>query len=101
MKKILFFTTLVIWATLFINRSISSKENRITANIEALAGNIEEGVKIRSCYLDKDIIEDLSAASKYTICNSQTTSSVMYKCGKDKQGGFKEYSTPTSYKCMY
>ena len=101
MKKILFFTTLVILATLFINRSISSKESRITANIEALAGNIEEGVSIQSCYMNADIVSDAGAASSYTICNSRTTGSMVYKCGKDKQGGFKEYSTPTSYKCMY
>lgn len=51
--------------------------------------------------MKKYIIEDLSAASKYTTCNEQTTSTTMYRCGKDKQGNFEKYTTPTSYKCMY
>ncbi|MBD9180637.1 MAG: hypothetical protein EGP82_15925 [Odoribacter splanchnicus] len=102
MKKLFLLSIISVCGFIWISDKLNpGYERAILENIEALAGNIEEGVKIRSCYLDKDIIEDLSAASKYTICNSQTTSSVMYKCGKDKQGGFKEYSTPTSYKCMY
>lgn len=101
MKKIFFFITFIILVLLFTNQSILlQKKNMVLANIEVLA-QIEESVKIRSCYMDQDITEDLSSASRYTICNSQTNSSTMYRCGKEKQGNFKEYSTPISYKCMH
>lgn len=102
MRKICLLIAFVLVTVLFMNHRVGlKKENIILANIEVLAAP-EDGVKIRSCYMDKDVTEDLSAASKYTICNSQTTSGVMYKCGNDKQGNFKDpYSTPTAYKCMY
>lgn len=101
MKKLLFLIALACLVIPFIGQSVASqKENMILANIEMLVKG-EDGVKTRSCYMDKDIIEDLSAASKYTTCNEQTTSTTMYKCGKDKQGNFEKYTTPTSYKCMY
>ncbi len=101
MKKTFILLTFVVTAILFMSQNISSsKANMILANIEVLT-DTEDPTKTRSCYMDKDVIEDLSAASKYTICNSETTSSTMYKCGKDKQGKFEGYSTPTSYKCMY
>lgn len=100
MKKFLIVFIGTIGTFIYANNNIGfSKENIILKNIEVLVGE-EEGVDIQSCYMDKDIVSDAGSAASYTICNSQTTSSMVYKCGSDKRGSIKysPYPTPT-YTC--
>lgn len=99
MKALFFLIIPTILGTFFINNNHAFKrENIIISNIEVLS-TPETGVPIRSCQMDANVEADPGAASKYTICDSQTTNSMSYKCGSDKQGNLKN-EIATQYKCL-
>lgn len=94
-------STVILSGFLFIHHRVNlTQENIVIENIEVLAGE-EDGVPIQSCYMDGDIVSDDGSAASYTICNSRTTSSTIYKCGNDKRGEVK-YSPHTipTYTCI-
>ena len=102
MKKLFLLSIISVCGFIWISDKLNpGHERAILENIEALAGTIEEGVSIKSSYMIADIVSDAGAASSYTICNSRTTGSMVYKCGKDKRGEVKYYPDPVStYTCI-
>ena len=100
MKKLLFFGILVssIGISCYSYSVYSlSANNLLLSNIEALAsgepgepgGSIvppETPTEITTCFKDKDITSDKSKPTSYTICNSGTTSTLIYFCGNQKKG---------------
>lgn len=90
MKKFLFGGILIgFMVVMFGNYSTKSfnANDLLLSNIEAFAGTGEENpTEITSCLKDEDVREDKNEASLFTICNSSTTSTLIYFCGKTKKG---------------
>lgn len=90
MKKYLFFAILVSFIVMtfcyYSTKSFSANE-LLLSNIEAFAGTGEETpTEITSCVQDGDVRADPDATTLFTICNSQTTSTLIYFCSGTKKG---------------
>ena len=100
MKKLLFIGIFVvsIVSVFFSYSTVSLNANSLLlSNIEAFASGDDKEIptEITTCVKDEDVRADDSKPTNFTLCNSATTSTLIYFCGGTKKGykvGFYEYS---------